>query len=62
MSAPSPDPAKWLLDLMKMEPAALWPPVDIADSGKAVTAAATLAEPTAAARTPAKRKPAAKKA
>jgi polyhydroxyalkanoate synthase len=38
MSAPLQDPAKWLLDLMKTEPAALWPPVNIADTGKAVAA------------------------
>ena len=40
MSAPSQDPAQWLRDLMKAEPAALWPPVDIADTSKAVAAAA----------------------
>jgi len=40
MSAPSQDPAQWLRDLMKAEPAALWPPLDIADTGKAVAAAA----------------------
>src|SRR3954470_5538346 len=40
MSAPSQDPAKWLRDLMKAEPAALWPPIDIADTGKAFAAAA----------------------
>jgi polyhydroxyalkanoate synthase subunit PhaC len=40
MSAPSQDPAQWLRDLMKAEPAALWPPIDIADTGKAVAAAA----------------------
>jgi polyhydroxyalkanoate synthase subunit PhaC len=40
MSAPSQDPATWLLNLMKTEPAALWPPVDIADPGKAFAAAA----------------------
>src|SRR4051812_32541570 len=38
MSAPSQDPAAWLRDLMKAEPAALWPPVNIADPGKAVAA------------------------
>jgi polyhydroxyalkanoate synthase subunit PhaC len=38
MSAPSQDPAQWLLDLMTTEPAALWPPVNIADTGKAVAA------------------------
>jgi polyhydroxyalkanoate synthase len=40
MSAPSQDPAQWLRDLMKAEPSALWPPVDIADTGKAVAAVA----------------------
>jgi polyhydroxyalkanoate synthase len=40
MSSPSQDPAKWLLDLMTTEPAALWPPVNIADTGKAVAAVA----------------------
>jgi polyhydroxyalkanoate synthase subunit PhaC len=40
MSSPSQDPATWLLDLMKAEPAALWPSVDIADTGKAVAAVA----------------------
>ena len=40
MSAPLQDPTKWLQDLMKAEPAALWPSVDIADTSKAVAAAA----------------------
>ena len=40
MSAPSQDPAQWLRELMRIEPAALWPPVDIADPGKAFAAAA----------------------
>jgi polyhydroxyalkanoate synthase len=40
MSAPSQDPTAWLLELMKTEPAALWPPVDIVDTGKAIAAAA----------------------
>jgi polyhydroxyalkanoate synthase len=40
MSAAPQDPAKWLRDLMKAEPAALWPPIGIADTGKAVAAAA----------------------
>jgi polyhydroxyalkanoate synthase subunit PhaC len=40
MSSPSPDPAAWLRDLMKTEPAALWPHVDIADTGKQVAAVA----------------------
>jgi polyhydroxyalkanoate synthase len=40
MSSPLQDPAKWLLDLMTTEPAALWPPVNIADTGKAVAAVA----------------------
>jgi polyhydroxyalkanoate synthase len=40
MSAPSQDPTKWLLDLMKAEPTALWPPGDITDSGKAAAAVA----------------------
>src|SRR4051794_32481368 len=40
MSAAPQDPAKWLRDLMKAEPAALWPPIDIADTGKAMAAAA----------------------
>src|SRR5687768_12520913 len=40
MSSPSPDPAKWLRDLMQTEPAALWPAVNIADTGKQVAAVA----------------------
>jgi polyhydroxyalkanoate synthase len=40
MSAPSQDPARWLLDLMATEPAALWPPGAIADTPKAVAAVA----------------------
>jgi polyhydroxyalkanoate synthase subunit PhaC len=38
MSAPSQDPAQWLRNLMTTEPAALWPTVNIADTGKAVAA------------------------
>src|SRR5215203_1209937 len=40
MSAPSQDPTRWLQDLMRTEPAALWPAANIADTGKAVAAVA----------------------
>ncbi len=40
MSQPLPDPARWLTDLMKAEPLALWPAGDVAESSKALAAAA----------------------
>jgi len=41
MTQSLPDPTKWLTDLLKSEPMALWPAVgDIADTSKAMTAAA----------------------
>jgi polyhydroxyalkanoate synthase len=40
MSSPSQDPTRWFRDLMASERSALWPSVDIADTGKAFAAAA----------------------
>ena len=40
MTQSLPDPTKWLTDLMKAEPMALWPAGDIAETSKAVAAAA----------------------
>jgi polyhydroxyalkanoate synthase subunit PhaC len=40
MTQSSPDPAKWLKDLMTAENAALWPPGPVAETSKAVAAAA----------------------
>jgi polyhydroxyalkanoate synthase subunit PhaC len=40
MTQSPPDPAKWLIDLMTAEPAALWPTGEIADAAKALSAAA----------------------
>jgi len=40
MSQPLPDPTRWLADLMKAEHTVLWPTGDIADTSKALAAAA----------------------
>ena len=40
MTQSLPDPTKWLTDLLKAEPMALWPAGDIAETSKAVAAAA----------------------
>jgi polyhydroxyalkanoate synthase len=40
MSQPLPDPTRWLADLMSAEHTVLWPTGDIADTSKALAAAA----------------------
>ena len=40
MPEPLPDPTRWLTDLMKAEHTPLWPSIDIADTPKALAAAA----------------------
>src|SRR4029453_13006585 len=40
MTQSPPDPAKWLKDLMTAKHAALWPPGPVAETSKAITAAA----------------------
>src|SRR5450755_1686181 len=40
MPEPLPDPTRWLTDLMKAEHTPLWPTIDIADTPKALAAAA----------------------
>ena len=40
MTQSAPDPAKWLMDLMTSERAALWPPGQVADTAKALAAIA----------------------
>jgi polyhydroxyalkanoate synthase len=38
MSSPTPDPTKWLVELMRTDQKALWPGLDVAETGKAMTA------------------------
>jgi polyhydroxyalkanoate synthase len=40
MSSPTQDPTKWLVELMRTDQKALWPGVDIADTSRAMAAAA----------------------
>src|SRR5260370_24272724 len=42
MSQQVPDPARWLADLMKVQPTVLWPTGDIFDTSETLAAAATL--------------------
>ena len=40
MSSPTQDPTKWLVELMRTDQKALWPGLDVAETGKAMAAAA----------------------